>query len=424
MSMPDDYHDSNLSPPHADERLGGEGRRPLGRMAEREGDRYRGRAHFLSSFMGSQSGTRGLMLLGVAGAALLLVVGGVWSWMVTHHPSGIPVIGPPPYPVKDRPADPGGMMVMGDDTTKSDVTGRGSVHLAPPPEQPDVSLLAGRMKHEPSASSSGTAAAPAASPAPQAVSAGSEAAGAGEGTAGAKPAESKPENAVPDGTSSVPAGSGVVLPDQKADDVTETELPDESGKRRDAKKVVPPADDDAADDVDEKPAAKAEPVRKKVQPEDVEEQPVPARKSQDEGDDEPGKVKKEKKSRTHTLPPPADPHLSPLPPPAPAVESRRAEAHKVVTPSEESHKKAGETGRYEVQLAALANEEQARQEWGRLRRKLPDLLGGYEPVYRKVERDGKTFIRLRVGGFADRAAARQLCVQLHAQAQACAVAAN
>lgn len=423
MSTPDDYHDRNLSPPHADERLGGEGRRPLGRMAEREGDRYGGRANFLSSFMGSQSGTRGLMFLGVAGAALLLVVGGVWSWMVTHHPSGIPVIGPPPYPVKDRPADPGGMMIMSDDTTKSDVTGRGTVHLAPPPEQPDVSLLAGRMKHEPSASGTGTAAAPAAAPAPQTTSAGPEA--GGDGTAVTKPSENRPDSTAQAESGTVPAGSGVVLPEQKQDDVTETELPDESGKHP-APSRASSKEDETGDDVDEKPAVKEAPVKKKTPPAVDEKKPVPAHRSQEEDDDQ-NAVKKEKKNRVRTLPPPSEPHLSPLPPPVPVGEKRHGEGHRAAAPSEEAPKKngeAGQTGRYEVQLAALPNEEQAHQEWGRLRRKLPDLLGSYEPVYRKVERDGKNFVRLRVGGFADRAAARQLCVRLHAQAQACAVAAN
>ncbi|MBA5726647.1 SPOR domain-containing protein [Bombella mellum] len=407
MSMPDDYRNSRVSPPHQDERLGAEGRRPLGRMAAREGHGYAPRPGFMASLIGSHSGTRGLMLLGVAGAALLLVVGGVWSWVVTHHPAGVPVIGPPPYPVKDRPEDPGGMMVMGDDTTKSDVTGKGAVHLAPPPEQPDAGLLARRMEQQRAADASADAAQKASSagssPAATSSAAGGMAAPAGKETS------SDTGVAGDDTTTVVKDGIVEALPapmDHKQE-APETPAASEEGEAVKAPegagsrpKSAPTAASD--DDGEETESPSKEAVKK---PEVKKKKAAPAHREADDGDEE-------EEPHHRTAPSAAAPRQTALPPPVPL---------------ETSHRKSGEAGqggRYEVQLAALPNEEQARQEWSRLRHRLPDLLGAYEPVYRKVERDGKNFVRLRVGSFADRAAARQLCVRLHAQAQACAVAAN
>lgn len=385
MSMPDDYH-NDIAPPQADDRLGGGSYRPPPRSYRPEahrGERAGARPSLLASLMGGQSGTRGLMVLGAAGAALLLGVGGVWSWVASHHPSGVPVIGPPPYPVKDRPADPGGMMVMGDDTTKSDVTGRGAVHLAPPPEQPDASLLAGRMTSPPASSGNGMT--------NNAAPAGGEQAAASQGD-------------------ETEAAGGDVAHDEQTQSASHPPeaVADKPAKTATAEKTpsagVTPAPkattSSSGDDEDE--AEEAETEQEDVKKPVAKKKPTPARKEAVADDDLSGDV---------------------LPPPVPAKKTPSAPSA-----SAEAHRKnagaVGGAGRYEVQLAALGSEEQARQEWSRLRRKLPDLLGNYEPVYRKVERDGKTFIRLRVGGFEDRAAARQLCVQLHAQAQACAVATN
>lgn len=386
MSMPDDYH-NDIAPPQADDRLGGGSYRPPPRNYRPDnhrGERAEARTGLLASFMGRQSGTRGLMVLGAAGAALLLGVGGIWSWVASHHPSGVPVIGPPPYPVKDRPADPGGMMVMGDDTTKSDVTGRGAVHLAPPPEQPDASLLAGRMTSSPAASGNEPASnAPAggeqtvASQGDKAGAAGDVAASDGQDKSVSHPSEKTADEPAKAVTADKGASSEGGAPAPKA-----TAVPSED-------------DEDEAKDTETKREETKKPaVKKKPTP--------PPHKAVAADDDLSGDV---------------------LPPPMPAKQASSA----LPAPAETHRESTGESGgagRYEVQLAALGSEEQAKQEWNRLRRKLPDLLGSYAPVYRKVERDGKTFIRLRVGGFEDRAAARQLCVRLHAQAQACAVATN
>ncbi|MCX5613834.1 SPOR domain-containing protein [Bombella saccharophila] len=312
MARPDDEYEDD-TPPQGRERLAGRAQRPSRKeRGPRDGDAA-GRAGFVSSLLTGQSGTRGLMILAVAGAALLLVIGGVWNWVVGSHPAGVPVIGPPPYAVKDRPADPGGMMIMGDDTTKSDVTGRGAVHLAPPPEQPDAGLLAGRLD---------------------------------------QPATNGEEKATAANTTAHKEG--------EASSLSETKPPSGADNAE-----APPMDGET------KTEAKQEAVKA----------PAAQTSAVQEGE----------------LPPPAAQDEAPAPASATL---------------------------YEVQLAALQNEAQARQEWAHLRSRLPDLLGGREPILRTVERDGKHFIRLRVGGFADRAAARQFCVKLHAQAQACAVVTN
>jgi len=108
--------------------------------------RTAGSAGGLSALLGSDALTRRLVY-GAAGLGALLVIGvGGWS-LLGGHSGGIPVIGPPPGPVRDRPADPGGMQIMGDGTDL-DVTGQGEAHLAPEPEQPRPEALAARAAPE------------------------------------------------------------------------------------------------------------------------------------------------------------------------------------------------------------------------------------------------------------------------------------
>jgi hypothetical protein len=76
----------------------------------------------------------------------------------------------------------------------------------------------------------------------------------------------------------------------------------------------------------------------------------------------------------------------------------------------------------QVQLAALPTEAAALSEWHRLAKRMPDLLGGHRPVVQKSERDGKTYYRLRTGGFADIAQATVFCEHVRAKGGGCAIA--
>ena len=74
-----------------------------------------------------------------------------------------------------------------------------------------------------------------------------------------------------------------------------------------------------------------------------------------------------------------------------------------------------------VQLAAVASEDVAKQEWQRLSKRMPDLLGDRAPVIQRLERDGRIIWRLRTGGFADTAEATSFCVRLRAKGLACTI---
>jgi len=75
-----------------------------------------------------------------------------------------------------------------------------------------------------------------------------------------------------------------------------------------------------------------------------------------------------------------------------------------------------------VQVGALESEAAAKTEWQRLSKRMPDVLGGREPVVQRAERDGKAIWRVRLGGFGDTAEATAFCGKVRAKGGACSLA--
>lgn len=80
-------------------------------------------------------------------------------------------------------------------------------------------------------------------------------------------------------------------------------------------------------------------------------------------------------------------------------------------------------GAMDVQLAATGDEPGAEAQWGALQRKMPGLLGGRTPEILPAVVNGQSVWRLRVGGFADAAAAQAFCAGVVAKGGACRVVA-
>jgi cell division septation protein DedD len=76
-----------------------------------------------------------------------------------------------------------------------------------------------------------------------------------------------------------------------------------------------------------------------------------------------------------------------------------------------------------IQLGSFPNDKLAASAWSKIKSANQELLGDYSPMIRPAEIEGKgTWYRLRLGGFADKAAAASVCEQLKATGQACIIA--
>lgn len=79
-------------------------------------------------------------------------------------------------------------------------------------------------------------------------------------------------------------------------------------------------------------------------------------------------------------------------------------------------------GSAKIQLASLKDQAAATATWNQLQKKFPDILGGLQPSYERVDIAGKgTFIRLQAGPLKDRTTAQTVCQQLAAKNQGCIV---
>ena len=132
-----------------------------------------------------------------------------------------------------------------------------------------------------------------------------------------------------------------------------------------------------------------------------------------------------------TAPPPAAPPViasmpETRPTPAPARPPAKAAAATPPTPTHAAAApvapSAAPSGGTQVQLAALESAQAAMMEWDRLSKRLPELFRPHHPEVQRTDRDGKTFFRLRTGGFTDIASATAFCAQLHSKGAGCSIA--
>lgn len=76
-----------------------------------------------------------------------------------------------------------------------------------------------------------------------------------------------------------------------------------------------------------------------------------------------------------------------------------------------------------VQLAATSTEDGVLGVWVKLQQKFPDLMKGRQPEIIPAIVNGRSFWRLRLGGFASAEAAKDFCYQLNSKGADCTVAA-
>ncbi len=80
-------------------------------------------------------------------------------------------------------------------------------------------------------------------------------------------------------------------------------------------------------------------------------------------------------------------------------------------------------GRVSIQLGSFPTSQLAASAWSRVKGANQGLLGEFAPQIIPAKIDGKgTWYRLRVGGFADKPAAKEVCDQLQAGGHACIIA--
>lgn len=124
------------------------------------------------------------------------------------------------------------------------------------------------------------------------------------------------------------------------------------------------------------------------------------------------------------LPTPVTPDAKPAPAaaaPAPAPATATAPPATTAPAPAAAVAPAAASG-VQVQLAALDSHAAAETEWARLDRLSPALFADRSHLVVEAVRDGKTFYRLRTGGFHDIAAATEFCAKVKAVRTACTIA--
>ena len=81
-------------------------------------------------------------------------------------------------------------------------------------------------------------------------------------------------------------------------------------------------------------------------------------------------------------------------------------------------KPQAKSGSAKIQLGAFGSEKEANENWTKIQKKFPSL-SGKTPIIVSADVKGKTFYRLRLGGFSDKESAKEMCKNLSAKGQSC-----
>ncbi len=118
-------------------------------------------------------------------------------------------------------------------------------------------------------------------------------------------------------------------------------------------------------------------------------------------------------------PRPSPPVANPPPMPATPLTTASADPAEAPVPARPASAAAGA---YMVQLAALNSQADAERAWAKISGSMPALFGEKQPNIQDAVVNGKTFYRLRTGGFSSPADAARFCGEVSAAGSTCTVA--
>jgi hypothetical protein len=123
------------------------------------------------------------------------------------------------------------------------------------------------------------------------------------------------------------------------------------------------------------------------------------------------------------LPSAAQPAAKAAPKVAPRPAAKAAAQPKQAALAPAASTPAGKASPVQVQLASLRSPEAAREDWARLKRENPDLLGKLTAVAVRTDLGDKgIYYRILAGSFGDAAAAEKLCSELKRRQLGCILA--
>lgn len=119
-------------------------------------------------------------------------------------------------------------------------------------------------------------------------------------------------------------------------------------------------------------------------------------------------------------PPPPAPAPAPAAEKAPAPSAPKPAETAVAKPALAPTPKAPAAGNYNIQIAALRNQDAAKREWTRVQSANKALLGALGPTFQRISTDNGVFFRVQGGPLTENAA-KEACAALKAKGQACLV---